>query len=252
MQNMLTPRSKDYQTRCSPVVLSSPIKPHTVCFTLVNIVHRVWTDALPRCLCKGEIGQQDWSARSQDTGRRRALLDMHCARCLTHMMSEANAVTDRCGSQTEEPSGGGRRSCATKGGQGVWLPVHRTKPLWQLPLTLLSIISTTAAVQVNTAGWLFSSSHNYFLFHMFIHTAQQRLSKVWWHLCRQANHGCVFVAFPWWNVPGMCVTILLCVSLQGPCWVRLSRPCPATARCQFSHLESRLDVHHSSAPSKHF
>lgn len=80
----------------------------------------------------------------------------------------------RCGSQTEEPSGGGRRSSAIKGGQGVWLPVHRAKPLWPLPSTRPSIIiSSTAAA-------------------------------------------------------------------QGPCWVRLSRPCPATAPCQFSHLESSL------------
>lgn len=35
------------------------------------------------------------------------------------MMNEETSLFDRCGSQTEELSGGGRRSCVTKGGQGV-------------------------------------------------------------------------------------------------------------------------------------
>lgn len=68
IQNMLTPRSTGYQASCSPVVLSSSIKTHTVCLTLVNIFHRVWKDTLPRCLCEGEIGKQDWFTGGQDTG----------------------------------------------------------------------------------------------------------------------------------------------------------------------------------------
>lgn len=67
IQNMLTARS--YQTSCSPVVLSSSITTHTVCLTWVNIFHRVWKDTLPRCLCEGEIGKQDWFTRGQDTGK---------------------------------------------------------------------------------------------------------------------------------------------------------------------------------------
>ncbi len=68
MQSMQTPRSKSYQTSCSPVVLSSSITTHTVCLTLVNIFHRVRKDTLPRCLCKGETGKQDRFTRGQDTG----------------------------------------------------------------------------------------------------------------------------------------------------------------------------------------
>lgn len=67
----------------------------------------------------------------------------------TSLCDEQNALINRCGSPTEEPSGGGRRSCAIRGGQGAWLPVRRAKPLWPLPSTRLSIISSTAAVQVN-------------------------------------------------------------------------------------------------------
>ena len=61
-------------------------------------------------------------------------------------------LIDRCGSPIEEPSGGGRRSCATKGGQGAWLPVRRVKLHWPLPSTHLSIISSMAAVQVNSCS----------------------------------------------------------------------------------------------------
>lgn len=161
IQNTLTPRRKGYQASCSPVVLSSSIKTHTVCLTLVNIFHRVWKDTLPRCLCEGEIGEQDRFARGQDTGRQH-FQSPWCSTCynvqesvfsfdisLHDEQAWQNSLINRCGSQTEEPSGGGRRSCAIKGGQGVWLPVHKAKLLWQLPLTHLSIISSMAAVQVN-------------------------------------------------------------------------------------------------------
>lgn len=161
IRNMLTARSKGYETSWCPVVLSPSITTHTVCLTWVNIFHRVWKDALPRCLCEGEIGKQDWFTRGQDTGKG-ALITYNpdaqpfffffSSNTLSNMPQhdKENALIDRCGSQTEEPSGGGRRSCAIKGGQGVWLPVHRAKPLWPLPSTHLSIISSTAAVQVNT------------------------------------------------------------------------------------------------------
>lgn len=164
MQNMLTARNKGYQTSCSPVVLSSAIKTHTVCLTLVNIFCRVWEDTLPRCLCEGEIGKQDRFTGGQDTGKG-GLWSSHAVATLSNvpLCDEENSLIDRCGSQTEEPSGGGRRSCAIKGGQGVWLPVRRARPLWPLPSTRLSIISSTAALQVNTARQLFNSSHNYSL-----------------------------------------------------------------------------------------
>lgn len=59
MQNMLTPARNGYQKSFAPVGLSTLIKTHTACLTLVNIFHRVRTDTLPRCFCEGEIGKQD-------------------------------------------------------------------------------------------------------------------------------------------------------------------------------------------------
>lgn len=138
----------------------------------------------------------------------------------------------RSGSQTEEPSGGGRRSCAIKGGQGVGLPVHKAKPLWPLPSTRLSIISSTAALQVNKALFLTPNiGAPEFIIIISSHYIFPACVSV-----------CVCAAYH--------LALSLSFCLQGPCWVRLSRPCPATAPCQFSHLESRLDIHHSSAPSK--
>lgn len=74
---------------------------------------------------------------------------------------------------------------------------------------------------------------------------------------RQANHYSFSIrAYLHYNIStarcshyaciNVCVCVCMCL-LQGPCWVRLSRPCPATAPCQFSHLEFRLDIHHHSS-----
>lgn len=58
------------------------------------------------------------------------------------------SMIDRYGSPTEEPSGGGRRSSAIKGGQWEGLPVRRPKLPWPRPSTRQSITISTAAVQV--------------------------------------------------------------------------------------------------------
>lgn len=57
-----------------------------------------------------------------------------------------------------------------------------------------------------------------------------------------------FSTFPQSDVhQGVCDCVwplTVCTCLQGPCWVRRSHPCPATAPCQCSRLESRLNIHH--------
>lgn len=144
----------------SPVILDED----SYCvFDIGSYFHRVWKDTLPRCLCEGEIGEQDRFARGKDTGKEHFIqlvttcnnLFKKIKKVSSHLLLHdkqawQKSLIHRCGSQIGEPSGGGRRSCATKGGQGVWLPVHRVKHLWPLPSTHPSIISSTAAVQVNT------------------------------------------------------------------------------------------------------
>lgn len=84
-----------------------------------------------------------------------------------------------------------------------------------------------------------------------------------WHLqaaIRVPPLECIFIKhfhlqFGLIDCEEMCVCVCVhvqcvCLSLQAPCWVRLNRLCPATARCLFFHPESRLDIQHSSSPSK--
>lgn len=58
-------------------------------------------------------------------------------------------LIDRCGSPTEEPSGGERRSCGTRGNPEVGHPVARHTLHWPPPSIRPSIISSLATAQVH-------------------------------------------------------------------------------------------------------
>lgn len=191
-------------------------------------------------------------------------------------------MIDRCGSQTEEPSGGGRRSCAIKGGQGTQLPVHRAKPLWPLPSTHPSIIiSSTAAVQVNTRSlhckiqkdynmcvhwlihqWYLKQAVTFALFDLYIcYITSLWLQTSEWHLqaVSQLEHICIVCVC-------VCVNACVCSPSHSVCVFSLSLSrvhvesgwvVPAQLQLPVSFLIwspgldiSSFIIHHSSAPSK--
>lgn len=57
-------------------------------------------------------------------------------------------LIDRCGFPIEEPNGGVKRSCETRGGLEAGLPVLKHTLHWAHPLTQLSITIPMATVQV--------------------------------------------------------------------------------------------------------